>query len=140
VGSIRISHGAHYGRQLKLSGFKAMQDPRTEMTKAPSADDPLLKEVVRRLVGVYHPERIYLFGSTARGDAGPDSDYDLMVILPDDAPLHLRRGNPGYRALRGTGVAADFQVWPQSQFDRQLHLKASFPSTVVREGRLLYGS
>ena len=116
-----------------------MQNAQTEIIKPRSADDPVLSEIVSRLVGVYHPERIYLFGSTARGDAGPDSDYDLMVILPDEAPKHLRRGKPGYRALRGTGVAADVQVWPQGDFDRQLHLKASFPSTIVREGKLLYG-
>jgi uncharacterized protein len=116
--------------------------PRTgiEIFQPPTADDPILTEIVRRLVGVYHPERIYLFGSTARGDAGPDSDYDLMIILPDAAPPHLRRGNPGYRALRGTGVAADVQVWPQDDFNGQLHLKASFPSTIVREGKLLYGA
>jgi hypothetical protein len=111
-----------------------------ETFKPPSADDPVLREVVQRLCEVYHPLRIYLFGSAARGDAGPNSDYDLMVILPDEAPQHLRRGNPGYRALRGTGVAADVQVWPQSDFNRQLHLKASFPSTIVREGKLLYGA
>ena len=45
--------------------------------------------MVRRLVDAYHPERVYLFGSVARGDAGPDSDYDLMVVVPDDAPAHL---------------------------------------------------
>jgi hypothetical protein len=117
-----------------------MSKTQIETFKPPSADDPVLSEVVQRLCAVYHPLRIYLFGSAARGDAGPDSDYDLMVILSDEAPQHLRRGNPGYRALRGTGVAADVQVWPQSDFDRQLHLKASFPSTIVREGKLLYGA
>jgi predicted nucleotidyltransferase len=117
-----------------------MQAAQTETKKPRSSDDPVLKEIVRRLVGAYHPERIYLFGSTARGDAGPDSDYDLMVILPDEAPQQLRRSTPGYRALRGTGVAADVQVWPRSDFHRQLHLKASFPSTIIREGKLLYGA
>ncbi|NIQ85536.1 MAG: nucleotidyltransferase domain-containing protein, partial [Acidobacteria bacterium] len=47
--------------------------------------DPLLADVVRRLVDAYAPERIYLFGSSARGEAGPDSDYDLLLIVPDDA-------------------------------------------------------
>ena len=117
-----------------------MSKTQIETFKPPSADDPVLSEVVRRLSEVYHPLRIYLFGSAARGDAGPDSDYDLMVILPDEAPQHLRRGNAAYRALRGTGVAADVQVWPQGDFNRQLHLKASFPSTIVREGKLLYGA
>jgi len=67
------------------------ENPDRELQTA-SADDPVLSEIVRRLSEVYHPLRIYLFGSAARGDAGPDSDYDLMVILPDEAPQHLRRG------------------------------------------------
>jgi len=121
-------------------GLVGMSRTQIETFKPPSADDAVLPEVVRRLVEAYRPLRIYLFGSAARGDAGPDSDYDLMVILPDEAPQHLRRGNAGYRALRGTGVAADVQVWPQGDFNRQLHLRASFPSTIVREGKLLYGS
>jgi hypothetical protein len=45
-------------------------------TKPPPGDNALISEIVRRLVDVYRPERIYLFGSAARGDAGPDSDYD----------------------------------------------------------------
>ncbi len=112
----------------------------TQAVVEPSAGEiPALDEIVRRLVRVYHPEKIYLFGSVARGEAGPDSDYDLMVILPDGAPLQLQSEDLGYRALRGTGTAADILVWAHSNFERQLHLKASFPSTVVREGRLLYG-
>ena len=102
-------------------------------------DDPVLSEVVRRSE-VYHPSWIYLFGPAARGNAGPDSDYDIMVILPDGAPPHLRRGHPGYQALRGIGAAVDVQVWPQGDFNRQLHLKASFPSTIVREGKQLFGA
>ncbi len=105
----------------------------------PARESQALDEVVRRLVRVYHPEKIYLFGSVARGEAGPDSDYDLMVILPDGAPLSLQSEDLAYRALRGTGAAADILVWTHSNFERQLHLKASLPSTVVREGRLLYG-
>jgi uncharacterized protein len=42
--------------------------------------DARLAEIVRRLVDAYQPERIYLFGSVARGRAGPDSDYDLEEI------------------------------------------------------------
>ena len=68
---------------------------------------PKLAEVVRRLVEAYQPERIYLFGSTARGDVGPDSDYDLFVIVPDEATAVRQNSDFAYRALRGTGVAAD---------------------------------
>ena len=51
-----------------------------------SVDDPKLAEIVKRLVEAYQPERIYLFGSKARDQANPDSDYDIMVVIPDSAP------------------------------------------------------
>jgi uncharacterized protein len=108
--------------------------------KVPTADDPVLAEIVRRLVEVYRPDRILLFGSVARGDAGPDSDYDLMVVVPDDTPPEQQRSMAGYRAVRHLGVARDIFVSTAGNFRRQLHLKASFPSTVVREGVVLYGA
>jgi predicted nucleotidyltransferase len=97
-----------------------------------------LEEAVRRLVAAYAPERIYLFGSHARGEAGPDSDIDLMVVVPDDAPAERRRSRLAYQALRGTATAADVLVWPRQAFDERLRLVASLPATIVREGRLLY--
>lgn len=102
--------------------------------------DARLDEVVQRLVAAFEPERIYLFGSAARGDAGADSDYDLMVIVADDAPPERRRSRRAYEALWGLSVAADVLVWTRSAFDGRLHLKASLPSTVLREGRLLHAA
>ena len=102
--------------------------------------DPLLAEIVRRLRDVYQPNRIYLFGSRARGDAGTDSDYDLMVVVSDDMPRPLRRPGVAYKALRGTGAAADILVWTQGAFQSRLSLRASLPTTVVEEGTLLYES
>jgi predicted nucleotidyltransferase len=99
---------------------------------------PKLQEVVGRLVRTYEPERIYLFGSWARGDAGPDSDFDLLVIVPDDASAERRRSRLAYEVLWGTGVAADVLVWTRGRFESRLPLKASLPATVVQEGRLLY--
>ena len=102
--------------------------------------DGVLDEMVRRLVGEFSPLRIYLFGSKAREDAGPDSDYDLMVIVPDETPPERRRSRLAYERLWGTGAAADVLVWRKSDFDGRLRLKASLPSTVVREGRLVYAA
>ncbi len=106
----------------------------------PKLDDPALAEIVRRLVEAYQPERIYLFGSAARGDADSDSDYDLMVIVADDAPPERQRGRLAYQTLRGTGTAADVLVWPKSSFERRLHVAASLPAGIAREGILLYAS
>jgi len=102
--------------------------------------DPRLAEVVRRLVEAYHPERIYLFGSVARGDAGPDSDYDLLVVVPDDAPPERKDSKLAYRVLWGTGAAADVIVWERSRFERRARVVCSLPATVLREGQLLHAA
>src|SRR5712675_3124463 len=73
-------------------------------------NDSRLNDIVERLKRVYDPEQIYLFGSRARGDDGNDSDFDLLVIIPDDAPRERRGSRLAYQALRGTGVAADVLV------------------------------
>jgi len=69
--------------------------------------DPKLAEVVRRLVKAYAPERIYLFGSVARGENRPDSVYDLMVIVPDEAPPERARSRLAYQTLRGGTLLHD---------------------------------
>lgn len=70
------------------------------------------------------------FGSVARGDDGPDSDLDFLVVVPDDiAPEKLRRGG-ARKAVQGTEHAKDVvtSAWEM----------ASLPATAVREGRMLY--
>ena len=99
-----------------------------------------LMPIVERLIEAYQPERIYLFGSKARGDYGPDSDFDLMVVVPDDAPPARERSRLAYDVLRGTGTAADVLVWTRSAFESRLHLVASLPATVIREGKLLHAA
>ncbi len=103
-------------------------------------EDAKLADIVQRLAVVYHPERIYLFGSTARGQAGPNSDYDLMVIVPDDSPPERRSSRLAYQALRGTASSADVLVWTRQAFEERLHLRASLPSIIIREGELLYAA
>ncbi len=101
-------------------------------------DDPILSEIVRRLVEALRPDRIYLFGSRARGEARPDSDYDLLVVVAEsDLPPH-RRDQVAYRALRGVGVPKDVLVWTDEEFDSRRRVVCSLPATVLREGRLVY--
>lgn len=109
-------------------------------TEMQSVNDAVLAEIVRELVEAYQPLAIYLFGSKARGDASSDSDYDLMVVVPDDAPPERRRSRLAYERLWGTGAAADVLVWTRKAFDSRLHLRASLPGTIQREGRLLYAA
>ena len=94
--------------------------------------EPKLAEVVRRLVAAYQPERIYLFGSAARGDNGPDSDYDLLVVVPDGAAPERRDGALAYRALWGVSTAVDAVVCTSGWFHARTHLKASLRMTSRR--------
>jgi uncharacterized protein len=91
-----------------------------------------IEEITRRLVEFYTPVRIYLFGSEARGEAGPDSDLDFLVVVPDDAPEDKLRPGAGRRAVRGTGFAKDIVPWRKTDFeDRAAWVKSSLPATVV---------
>jgi uncharacterized protein len=130
----------------KGKGVVATQEQRNKTSvdrvRSPEKDlvarDPILAEIVRRLVKTYQPERIYFFGSMARGDAGPDSDYDVLVLVEHPTEPLYRLSQRGFRALRGINAAVDVVVWDRATFDARLHLPASFPATVVREGRLLH--
>lgn len=109
----------------------------SERTTAP-LKDPVLAEIVRRLRDAYEPEQIFLFGSQAQERPGPNSDYDLMLVVGDDTPPERRRSRLAYQVLRGTGTAVDVLVWPRQLFVERLHLPASLPATILREGKLLY--
>lgn len=58
---------------------------------AAQGKNAVLTAMVERLITALSPERIYLFGSCARGDAGPDSDYDLLVVIPTSPLPRYRR-------------------------------------------------
>jgi predicted nucleotidyltransferase len=102
--------------------------------------DPKLAELVRRLVEVHHPERLYLFGSRGRGLGAPDSDYDLLMVFEKlDVPAY-RIAQQAHVLVWGLGISADILAWSREEFDRRLPLKASLPATVVRDGMLLHAA
>jgi len=103
-------------------------------------DDPLVAEITERLVALYKPDRVYLFGSAARGDAKPGSDYDFMVLVAEDTPKEERQTPKINEVLADIDAPVDVLVWPRDYFDERLHLPASFPATIVREGKLLYAA
>jgi tRNA nucleotidyltransferase (CCA-adding enzyme) len=52
-------------------------------------NQPLIDELIRRIVETVHPLRIVLFGSAARGEMRLDSDIDVLIVMPED--VHRRR-------------------------------------------------
>ena len=98
-----------------------------------------IEQITRRLIEFYHPVRIYLFGSEARGNAGPDSDLDFCVVVPDDISPEKLHTPSVYSFISGTGCAKDIVRWRKSDFEaRAAHVIASLPAAVVREGKVLY--
>lgn len=103
----------------------------------PTVADATLATMVRRLVHAYQPERAYLFGSRARGEVGPHSDYDILLVVPDHADRERRRSGLVYRVLWDLGTATDVVVMTRSYFAQRCHLRASLPGVVAAEGALL---
>lgn len=101
---------------------------------------PDLKEAVRRLVDCFQPDRIYLFGSRARGDAREDSDYDILLVAPDGEVSGFRAAQKAYRNLWGLSVAIEVHVVTVSTFEEYRDQHTTLPETTMREGLLLYAA
>ena len=100
--------------------------------------DRLLDEMLRRILGAVRAERVYLFGSRARGEGGPDSDYDLMVLVNAPQEPTYVLAQRAHEALWGIEAPADVLVWPVEKFDDWARFAATLPATILREGRLVY--
>jgi predicted nucleotidyltransferase len=99
-----------------------------------------LAGVVERLAEAFQPKRIYVFGSQARGEATPDSDIDLLIVVAQaDEPTH-RLAQAAYRIATPHSLALDLLVMPLDEFERRSRALASLPATVLREGRVLYAA
>jgi len=102
------------------------------------ADD--LARSVARIIEAFAPEVIYAFGSHARGDAGPDSDVDLMVIIDESDEPTYRRAQAAFRAVGPHDLPLDILVRTSDEFSQRRHNPASLSSTVLREGTILYAA
>src|SRR5580692_1726823 len=107
----------------------------------PSAADPDLERlapVLARLVERLHPEAIWLFGSRAEGRARPDSDYDLLVVVPDGAPAAELDPVGAYELTRGMGLPVDVVPCPHSVFEEEKHEVNTLARAAFARGRLVY--
>lgn len=97
----------------------------------------VLREILRRVVEVAQPERIILFGSAARGEMGPNSDVDLLIVVR--GPVHCGRLSEAISLnLRGFGEAVDAVVVTTEHVERYRHSHALVIKPALREGRLVY--
>jgi predicted nucleotidyltransferase len=97
----------------------------------------LLDQAVARLREAAQPERIVLFGSRARGDSRPDSDFDLLVIADSDEPRY-RRSAPLYRILADLPAEIELAVYTSEEAHEWSAVPQAFVTTAMREGKVLY--
>ena len=112
-----------------------------ESNDMPLAEDPkrkkMIGEMVNRIVEHFDPEKIILFGSSARGDAGPDSDVDLLVVMPVRGSK--RKKQLEIRSLlHGIRLAKDIVVSRPEDFDWRKEIVGTIEYLATKEGKVLY--
>lgn len=112
-------------------------DERSTMKHCPKPTDGALGRIIRRIVAIAEPEAIILFGSAARGELGPHSDVDLLVVKDGEFD-HSRLLGDIYAALYGVGQAADVILVTPEQLERYRHTHCLIIAPALREGREIY--
>ncbi|MCC6299293.1 MAG: nucleotidyltransferase domain-containing protein [Anaerolineales bacterium] len=96
-----------------------------------------IDEIVRQIVEKFHPQKIILFGSYARGNPRPESDVDLLVVM--DTPLkESKQALLIDQSLERDLFGLDLIVRTPSNLKNRIALGDSFLKEVVSRGRVLY--
>ena len=105
---------------------------------ADGADRVVPAALLRDVVRYFRPLRVVLFGSSGRGEAQADSDLDLAVILPDDAPAALLHWRAANEARRGHHLAVDIVPYRLSAFTTAAQHVGTLPWIIATEGRVIW--
>jgi predicted nucleotidyltransferase len=101
--------------------------------------DDRIRELVRQIVEIAHPLEIILFGSAARGEAGPRSDVDLLVVMPDGTQRR-QTAQKIYREVNRVGVPFDVLVATRTDLEKHKDNIGLVYRTILREGREVYAA
>lgn len=93
--------------------------------------------MVERIVKEYAPEKIILFGSHATGNAGPDSDIDLLVVMTPSSSKAAQELDI-LKALRRYRIPKDAIVTTPEDFAWRKEIPGTIERPAAREGRVLY--
>ncbi len=100
-------------------------------------NDDLIDEIVRRVSGAVGPLRVILFGSAARGEMGPASDVDLLIVVPDGT-RRREASRKAFRALSGLGIAKDVIVVTEGDLKEFGENPSLIIKPALEEGREVY--
>jgi len=97
-----------------------------------------IKSITIQIVQKYGPEKIILFGSAARGDVGPDSDADFLIIKSRTPYYGAERIRELSRLIE-RNIPVDFLVYRPEEFEKRLEMGDPFLKAILKEGKVLYG-
>ena len=106
------------------------------MTKATLQKE--IQSLTDQIVKKYHPQKIILFGSAARGDFGPDSDLDFLIIKNAIPKSNIHR-RWELRKLIDESLSIDFLVLKPGELKIRLEKEDPFVEMIMKEGKVLYG-
>jgi len=99
----------------------------------------VIESLVQKIVEAVHPLKIILFGSYAQDKANPESDIDVLVVMPEG--VHCRRtAQLLYRQIRGLGVPFDILVTTPGALEKHKDNIGLIYRTVLKEGREIYAA
>ena len=111
-----------------------------ENLTAHSSQDPVLAEMVRRLVIEFHPHKIFLFGSRAMGTARQDSDYDFLIVMPELNGNARTLAVKAYDLLAGLGSAKDILFTSREHFEKRKTVANTMAEIATTDGIELYAA
>jgi len=97
-----------------------------------------IENITSQLIEKYKPEKIILFGSSATGNASPDSDADFLIIKKD-TPHRGRDRIIEVSRLIDRNIPADFLVYRPEEVQKRLAMGDPFLQMIFEEGKVLYG-
>jgi uncharacterized protein len=99
----------------------------------------VLENLTRQIVDAVDPLQIILFGSAACGEVGPDSDVDILVVMPDGA--HRRHtAQQLYRAIRGVKVPFDLIVATRGDLEKHKDNPGLIYRAILAQGKIIYAT
>jgi len=98
-----------------------------------------ITELIGRIIEAVHPLRIILFGSAARGEMTPDSDIDVLVVMPEGSH-RLHTAQDIYQKLFGIGISVDIVVATPQDLDNYKDNIGLIYKNILEEGRELYAA
>jgi len=107
------------------------------MGKVRNPTKTYIRQMVKRIVTQFQPDNIILFGSHARGEAGLDSDVDLLIVMPVSGSKREKAIEIAV-ALHDIPVAKDVIVVTPDDFQWRKDIVGTIERPAAREGKLLY--